>query len=69
MGVPKRRVSHARQGERRAHLALSVPKLDLGKDFDGPAAMAAMKDKTLAQGELAAIYVTNPDKGAVIPKQ
>ncbi|MEA2606782.1 MAG: hypothetical protein QOI00_1539, partial [Chloroflexota bacterium] len=22
MGVPKRRVSHARQGERRAHLAL-----------------------------------------------
>ena len=28
MGVPKRRVSHARQGERRAHLALSVPKLE-----------------------------------------
>ncbi len=27
MGVPKRRVSHARKGERRAHLALSVPKL------------------------------------------
>ncbi|HET9613523.1 MAG TPA: 50S ribosomal protein L32 [Candidatus Limnocylindrales bacterium] len=27
MGVPKRRVSHARQGERRAHLALSVPEL------------------------------------------
>ncbi|HEV7810028.1 MAG TPA: 50S ribosomal protein L32 [Candidatus Limnocylindrales bacterium] len=27
MGVPKRRVSHARQGERRAHLALSVPQL------------------------------------------
>jgi large subunit ribosomal protein L32 len=27
VGVPKRRVSHARQGERRAHLALSVPSL------------------------------------------
>jgi len=27
MGVPKRRVSHARQGERRAHLAISLPKL------------------------------------------
>jgi large subunit ribosomal protein L32 len=27
VGVPKRRVSHARQGERRAHLALSVPEL------------------------------------------
>ena len=25
MGVPKRRVSHARQGERRSHLAISVP--------------------------------------------
>jgi large subunit ribosomal protein L32 len=28
MGVPKRRVSHARQGERRAHLAIDLPKLD-----------------------------------------
>ena len=28
MGVPKRRVSHARQGERRSHLALSMPHLD-----------------------------------------
>jgi large subunit ribosomal protein L32 len=28
MGVPKRRVSHARQGERRAHLAISVPQLE-----------------------------------------
>lgn len=27
MGVPKRKVSKARQGERRAHLALSVPPL------------------------------------------
>ena len=25
MGLPKRKVSHARQGDRRAHLALSVP--------------------------------------------
>jgi large subunit ribosomal protein L32 len=28
MGVPKRRVSHARQGERRAHLAISAPRLE-----------------------------------------
>jgi large subunit ribosomal protein L32 len=28
MGVPKRRVSHARQGDRRAHLALSLPQLE-----------------------------------------
>jgi large subunit ribosomal protein L32 len=28
MGVPKRRVSHARQGERRAHQAISLPKLE-----------------------------------------
>lgn len=28
MGVPKRRVSHARQGERRSHLALALPKLE-----------------------------------------
>jgi len=28
MGVPKRRVSHARQGERRSHLALTPPKLE-----------------------------------------
>jgi large subunit ribosomal protein L32 len=27
MGVPKRRVSHARQGERRSHLALTLPNL------------------------------------------
>ena len=27
MGVPKRKVSKARQGERRAHLAISVPPL------------------------------------------
>jgi len=28
MGVPKRRVSHARQGDRRAHHALTVPQLE-----------------------------------------
>ena len=28
MGVPKRRVSHARQGERRAHHALTMPQLE-----------------------------------------
>jgi large subunit ribosomal protein L32 len=27
MGVPKRRVSHARQGERRSHQALTPPQL------------------------------------------
>ena len=28
MGVPKRRVSHARQGDRRSHLAIDLPKLE-----------------------------------------
>jgi large subunit ribosomal protein L32 len=28
MGVPKRRVSHARQGERRSHHALSLPNIE-----------------------------------------
>ena len=28
MGVPKRRVSHARQGDRRAHHALTHPQLE-----------------------------------------
>lgn len=28
MGVPKRRVSHARQGDRRSHHALTVPRLE-----------------------------------------
>ncbi|MBA3850906.1 MAG: 50S ribosomal protein L32 [Chloroflexi bacterium] len=28
MGVPKRRVSHARKGDRRAHLAISAPQLE-----------------------------------------
>lgn len=28
MGVPKRKVAHARQMERRSHLALTLPKLE-----------------------------------------
>jgi len=28
MGVPKRKVSHARQGERRSHLAIATPRLE-----------------------------------------
>jgi large subunit ribosomal protein L32 len=28
MGVPKRRVSHARQGDRRSHEALALPQLE-----------------------------------------
>jgi large subunit ribosomal protein L32 len=28
MGVPKRRVSHARKGDRRSHLALTLPRLE-----------------------------------------
>jgi Raf kinase inhibitor-like YbhB/YbcL family protein len=48
--------------------ALSVPSLNLGKDFDGATAMAALKDKTLAQGELLAVYTTNPAKGAEVTK-
>ena len=29
MGVPKRRVSHARQGDRRSHEALTLPRLEV----------------------------------------
>jgi Raf kinase inhibitor-like YbhB/YbcL family protein len=49
--------------------ALGVKSLDLPSDFDGPAAMAAMKDKVLAEGRLDTIYVTNPAKGAKVPKK
>jgi Raf kinase inhibitor-like YbhB/YbcL family protein len=49
--------------------ALSVKSLGLPSDFDGPAAMAAMKDKVLAEGKLDTIYVTNPAKGAKVPKK
>jgi Raf kinase inhibitor-like YbhB/YbcL family protein len=46
--------------------ALSVSSLGLPKDFDGPAAQDAMKDKILAQGELLANYTQNPAKGAKV---
>jgi len=48
--------------------ALSVKTLNLGADFDGPAAMEAMKGKVLAEGKLDAVYSTNPATGAKIPK-
>ncbi len=48
--------------------ALSTDKLDLGADFDGPAALAAMQGKILAQGQVTGIYTTNPAKGAKVPK-
>ena len=43
--------------------ALSVKTLGLGADFDGPAALAALKDKVLAEGKFVALYSTNPAKG------
>jgi hypothetical protein len=48
--------------------ALSVPTLNLGKDFDGAAALAAIQGKVLAQGEVLGLYTTNPATGAEIPK-
>jgi hypothetical protein len=48
--------------------ALSVKSLGLPADFDAPAALEAMKGKILAEGKFDAIYVTNPAKGAVVPK-
>jgi Raf kinase inhibitor-like YbhB/YbcL family protein len=48
--------------------ALSVKSLNLGTDFDGTAAMEAMKGKILAEGKLDAIYTQNPATGAVVPK-
>ena len=47
--------------------ALSVAKLDLGADFNGAAAIAAMQGKILAQGEALGLYTTNPAEGAKIP--
>ncbi len=44
--------------------ALSVPSLNLGKEFDGAAAMEAAKGKALAEGELLGLFTTNPSKGA-----
>jgi hypothetical protein len=49
--------------------ALSVDSLGLPADFDGPAALEAMKGKVLAEGKFDAIYVTNPAKGAIVPKK
>jgi phosphatidylethanolamine-binding protein (PEBP) family uncharacterized protein len=46
--------------------ALSVPSLGLPKDFDGPAAMDAMKGKILAQGEELGLFTQNPAKGAKV---
>jgi Raf kinase inhibitor-like YbhB/YbcL family protein len=48
--------------------ALSVKSLGLPAEFDGPAALDAMKDKILAQGKLDATYTTNPATGAKLPK-
>jgi Raf kinase inhibitor-like YbhB/YbcL family protein len=48
--------------------ALSVKTLDLQPGFDGPAALAAMKGKVLAKGELLGIYTQNPAKGAHVTK-
>ena len=48
--------------------ALSVPTLNLGKEFDAAAATAAIKDKVLAQGEVVGLYTQNPAKGAEVPK-
>jgi Raf kinase inhibitor-like YbhB/YbcL family protein len=44
--------------------ALSVPSLNLPKDFDAEAAQDAMKGKILAQGEAVGLYTQNPAKGA-----
>jgi len=49
--------------------ALSVKTLGLPADFDGAAAIEAMKGKVLAEGKLDTIYTTNPATGAVVPKQ
>ncbi|MGH6685053.1 MAG: YbhB/YbcL family Raf kinase inhibitor-like protein [Pseudolabrys sp.] len=49
--------------------ALSVDSLGLPADFDGPAAMEAMKGKVLAEGKLDTMYTTNPAKGAKVPKK
>jgi len=44
--------------------ALGVGSLGLPAEFDGAAAMEAMKGKILGQGELLALYTQNPAKGA-----
>lgn len=49
--------------------ALSVAKLDLGPNFAGPDALAAMQGKILAQGQETGVYTTNPAKGAKVSKK
>jgi Raf kinase inhibitor-like YbhB/YbcL family protein len=49
-----------------AVFALSVKSLDLPPAFDGGAALAVMKDKILAQGELVGRYTQNPAEGAKV---
>lgn len=48
--------------------ALNVKSLGLPQDFDGPAAMDAMKGKILAQGEVLGLFTQNPGKGAKVEK-
>jgi len=48
--------------------ALRVKSLDLPKDFDGPALLAAIKGKVLAKGETLGLYTQNPAKGATVSK-
>jgi Raf kinase inhibitor-like YbhB/YbcL family protein len=48
--------------------ALSVKSLNLPKDFDGPAALEAMKGKILAQGAELGLFTQNPAKGAKVEK-
>lgn len=48
--------------------ALSAKSLGLSGDFDGPAVIAAMKGKVLADGRLDATYTTNKAKGAKVSK-
>lgn len=49
--------------------ALSVKSLGLPADFDGPAALDAMKDKVLAQGKLEALYSTSTPPAAPAAKK
>jgi Raf kinase inhibitor-like YbhB/YbcL family protein len=48
--------------------ALSAKSLGLPADFDGPAALDAMKGKILAQGGELGLYTQNPAKGAKVSK-
>jgi Raf kinase inhibitor-like YbhB/YbcL family protein len=48
--------------------ALSVPKLAVKEDFNGIDTMAALKDVTLATGEVVGVYSQNPPVMAKIPK-